>query len=396
MAPERLEFGKLPKEEAEFRRRSAAAKKAAATRAQREKRLPSDSVIPLIETTLISQYEQWEEELWKKRDAEREQYRLQGKEVEIPWSISPSIAARCLRWEGFRALREKPGKLNLEAVLALMSGTQLHWGLLRSLGQGLPSSRRELPFSLPEGISGRIDWLYLADPALLEYEVIDFKTASHYSFQQVGREGLPKVYRDNTNYWWPKPEDRKQILYYIVAARKLGFNVKGGRVIYIDLDRKKMKEAIVPWDPNAEYEAEQLLERTKKAKEKIDQKELPDPSVESAHTCGYCPYCLKCDYGQKEAGKRVRKKARQKPIFVQKKQKEHAEEVRKKMEELGVVQPTLAGFSPPEREPRRNSQIKEIKEEKQPPCCADCGQPMVLEKKAARGGRYVCSHCGNH
>ena len=392
MTPEGLVFGRIPPQEAAFRRRSGAA---------REERPPSQEIYapyrlgPLIQKILEADWQYWQENSRQKKEVRREIFRaVWGEDAKIPEYFSPSVIAHCLRWVGYEALRYKPAPPTPEAHLVTMMGSAIHWSFLRAIEQQIPS-RQETSFTVDEvDLSGRIDCLF-KNPQTEEYQILEIKTVGDYPFRQIKREGLPSELRNTKNIYQPSPEHRNQVLLYMWAKRKGGLNVACANIIYINRDSGEIKEALVVWDAKSEYDAKQLVAQVRQAKEAILRKELPQPTVESSYTCAkLCPYRGYCEYGQKFAARQIKKEQRRRPQWVYRRAREEAERKREEMEKLGVVQAQLPGWEEA-LEKGGSRPTSSTRKEKKPPHCGDCGAPMHWDPKAARGGRYVCPNCGN-
>lgn len=394
MVPERLEFGKLPPQEATFRRRRQVATKEAP---DNQEVFGVYRLKELVQKAILEDWRRLRLEHQGRKEQQQDILRaIWGKEVQIPFSISPSIVAFCLRWVGYEALGYPPAPPTPEGNLAMMIGSASHYSLLRAIERVIPG-RQEVAFTLEDdNISGRIDFI-LKNPMTGEHQIVEIKTVSDYAFRLITREKLPPELRSTKDIFWPSIEHCKQVILYMWAKRKEGVKVACANIIYINREKGSIKEAIVPWDLASETDALALVEKIKEAKVLIDKGELPPPSVESPHVCrGFCPYRLKCEHGQKFAAEGVKADQRKRPPGFRQILRKQYDEKREKMEELGVVQAELVGFDGELAKQSKARPVKKTPEKSQPPACGDCGQPMVWERSAARGGRYVCSHCGNH
>lgn len=343
MTPEqKLIFDQIPPEEAISRRRS---------EASRRKQPPNQEIYrvyrlePLIEKVLEADWRKWEKGTLERRKKQQEIFQaIWGKDVEVPAYLSPSTIAYCLKWVGYEALGYQPTPPTTEGRLVMLMGSAGHWSLLRTIGQQIPG-RQETSFTIDEAdLSGRIDCL-LRNPKTGEYQILELKFVGDYPFRQIKREGLPEHLRSTKNIYQPSAEYRNQVLLYMWAKRKEGLSVACANIIYINRDTGKTKEALVVWNAQAEYDAEQLVVKIKQAKEAIDKKELPEPTVESPYVCGkFCPHRTHCEHGQKFAAVQIRRQQKRRPKWVAKQAKEQAEARRAEMEKLGVVQARFGGW----------------------------------------------------
>lgn len=348
---ERPQFGKIPPEEATYRRRIEAQKQA---RERRRSSIPQDiygvyKALPSIDRIIQEDWKGWRER--RKEGRKRQLKMLQaiwGEGVELPRYVSPSIASSCLKWVGYEQLEEilgtAPTPPTVAGSLVMMMGSAGHWSLLKKIEQQLPGLE-ETSFVIDEAdLSGRIDYLF-RNPATQEYQLWEFKFVHDYVFRQVKRKKLEEKLQGTADVYAPTPEYRKQVLLYMWAKRQEGKNVACGNIIYINRNDGKRKEALVLWDAIAEYDAEELVEKVKKAKQDINQRQLPEPTVESVHVCAkFCSYRGHCDYGQKFAAGQVRKERKRRPAGVYRKIKEETEAKRRQMIELGLVQGELSGL----------------------------------------------------
>jgi hypothetical protein len=337
---ERLIFGQPPpKESARLKRERRRHKPIAST-----EDLRVYSLKPLLIEAVLDDTERWRESRGKYRgDSERVLQSVWGEDTEVVDKISPSLAASCLRWVGYEVLSEelkvKPAPRTFKSEMALKIGQGGHDTLLKVLSRYGTRELRVLHDD-PE-ISGRLDFM-IKNPVTKEYQILDLKFSSDYGFRQITREGLPDYLKRNSRIYNPSPEARLQILIYMWIKRQEGFNVAMGNIIYINKNSGALKECLIPWDEIAEYDVEQFLAQIKRAREKIANKELPEPTVQSKYICAsFCPFRLHCEYGQRYAAGRIKKESKRRPNWVYKKARQQAEERQKKMELLGVVQPKL-------------------------------------------------------
>lgn len=294
----------------------------------------------LIEKVLQVDWRHWQEGSKQRRAKQQEILgAIWGEGVKVPEYLSPSTIAYCLRWVGYEALGYQPAPPTTEARLVMLMGSAGHWSLLRIIGQQI-SGRQETSFTIDEAdLSGRIDCL-LKNPKTEEYQILELKFVGDYPFRQIKREGLPEHLRTTKNIYQPSAEYRNQVLLYMWAKRKEGLNVTCANIVYINRNDGKIKEALVIWDAQAEYDAEQLVAKIKQAKEAIDRKELPEPTVESSHVCGgFCPYRGYCEHGQRFAAGQIKREEKRRPQWVYRQARAEAAARRAKMEQLGVVQP---------------------------------------------------------
>jgi hypothetical protein len=308
--------------------------------------------------------------------------RIWGEGSEIPRNISPSTASNCLRWVGYEALGFPRAPRTVKSEIELMIGTASHTAIERKL---YPYGKSEQPiYNEDAGISGRLDFI-LRNPALAgEYQIVDFKFVSEYAYRQIKREGLPTALKSTRDVYSPSPEYRTQILLYMFSKRAEGMNVTCGNIIYINRDTGDMKEALVLWDPEAEYEIQEFITKLKEARKMIDKGQLPEPSVVSSYICGsYCPYRIHCEYGQKFAAEKMRKSRERLPNWLYKEIKDKAEEKRKKLEGLGVRQLELGIDG---KDGGRNGKGDGSEMSK-----FDMRQDVVLDKSCECGAHFVQS-----
>lgn len=342
-------------------------------------------LIPLVREALVVSEKTYQEARETRREKFEEAARLVwGEEFKFPRRVHPSIATKCLRWMGYEILEEKPVEQTPEQVLPLMLGRSSHYEILRALQ---PYGASESSFVLEnEEMSGRLD-LLLPNPLLNVYQVLELKTTGIWGFKKITREGIPSWMRKEKNLYNPRPEDKLQLLLYMWAKREEGKKVDFGNIIYIDRDSGKMKECVVIWSAEAEYEVKEFLGKVKKAKEALAQGKLPEASVDprsASYLCGgICSFRDRCGPGRRFAAGEVKRKRKYIPQFARIDARRKIEELRKTMESLGLTQPSLPGFEGDS--PKENSSL----------ICADCGRKMSWDRKAARGGKYVCPQCGN-
>lgn len=394
MNKERLVFGQLPPQEQTFRHRSQAARR---EKVDNQEVFGVYRFVPIVEKALEADWESWHDQSAQRKQRQEEVLKsIFGNEVAVPGYISPSTASLCLRWVGYEALGHPAARPTTEANLAMMTGSAAHYSILKAIGRVIPG-REETAFTLEdEDISGRIDLLF-TNPKTREKQVIEFKFVSDFAFKQVKRDNLPDYLRSTKNIYPPRPEHRKQVLLYIFAKRKEGMSVACGNIIYVNRNSGEMKEALVLWDALAEEDTLKLVEKIREAKRRIDQGQLPEPSVESAYVCEkLCPHRLNCDCGHDLAARGVRREQHKKSRVIYQAAKEQRQRKTEEMVKLGLVQSGLPGLSGEEAEKfPTGGKNKDLPIKKETPACGDCGQPMVWNKKAARGGKYVCLHCSS-
>ena len=300
---------------------------------------------PLIKTAVLSDQDSFREYREKAAQKKGEIYNsiwgvTDGTEITIP----PSIAANCLRWWGYQELGYKPAPRTFEQEMNLMIGSSAHFSLSRKLKEFGLSEQNVI--SEEAGMAGRLDFFF-KNPKTGEWQVADFKTTSSFGFRQITREGLDPELKSTKNIYSPSNEAKRQVFLYMWAKRQEGFNVSMGNVIYINKDNGQVKEALVLWNAKTEYDVNTYLGEMLKAQGKVRNGELPDPTVKSPHICAsFCPYRGYCEYGQVYAAGKIKKEAKRRPAWVYKEAKKEAEQKRRQMEELGVVQPRLISDPP--------------------------------------------------
>ncbi len=109
-----------------------------------------------------------------------------------------------------------------------------------------------------------------------------------------------------------------------------------------------MKECIVPWDALAEHDMKEFLKNLAEAREKIQEEELPEPTVVSKYVCSFCPYGQHCKEGRKFVAGKIKKGRKRRPQWVYKEARKQAEARKQKMIESGFVQPELPLKTPEE------------------------------------------------
>lgn len=296
---------------------------------------------PLIEKAVEEDAIKWQEaRKQRKTSTEITLKTVWGVDLTANINISPSIASNCLRWVGYENLDSEytPAPRSFKSEMELMMGSAAHFSLLRKLS-GLGSFEQDVKSK--EGISGRTDFIF-QNPKTQEWQVLDIKFLSNFGFRNIKREGISKELKNTKNVYVPTPEHRLQLLLYMRALRGEGKNVTCGNVFYINRDTAETKEALVLWDSKAEYEVKEFLAKIKEAVKKIQNKELPEPTVQSDYICGkFCPFRIYCDYGQKFAAGQIRKESKKKPLWVYKRAKEQASLRQEKLEKAGISQPGL-------------------------------------------------------
>lgn len=272
-------------------------------------------------------------------DTQRKILKKNWGENENPlFTISPSTASNCLRWAGYELSNLKPRPPEFKDSLAKMIGSGAHRDIINKLrGYGIG----ELNLATSEDpISGRLDFIF-KNPATQEWQIVDFKFTNDFGFKQITRDGVPDYLRNSKTYS-PSKEARKQILLYMFLARKQGYKVEFGNVIYLNKNTGDVKECLIPWDSVAEHDTNLFLEEIRSAYKTMSEGNLPEPSVESPHICArFCPYTTHCDYGQRFAAGEIKKQKKRRPAWVMKQAKQKAAIKREKMEKAGIVQPEL-------------------------------------------------------
>jgi len=348
-----LTFGILPKDEATFRRRSAAARKEPV---DNQEVFGVYKFLPAIEKILVEDDLRWKEEHKAKKKQQQEILdSLWGPGVEVPSYMSPSTASYCVRWIGYEKLDYKPAPTKLKSMLAMMMGSAAHWSMMKKNEAAIPG-RQETVFTIDEAdLSGRADF-YFKNPKTGEFQILEFKFVSDFVFRKINRSELPEYMRNTREVYAPEPEHYRQVLLYLWAKRKLGDNAMCANVIYVSRNTGEMKEALVYWNPATEYDAEQLIDEIHGAKVCIDKGELPEPNVESPHVCaGFCPYRGYCEFGQKFAAGEIRHEKNRRPKIVYNRLKENVQKTIKIMEDMGLKQGELPGWGREKANPKITS-----------------------------------------
>lgn len=337
----RLEFGQPPLELAAKLRRN-----------RRREARPVDNLdvygvyqlAPLIREAVLADAGEYREGRSEtKVESQRILQKVWGETASLPRYFHPSIISRCLKWAGYEALEDelnlKPAPRTFEAEMGMKIGSAAHFSFLRILRKF--GVQEQAVLQDESAISGRLDFM-LKNPITEEYQILDLKFPGDWAFGRVQRDGLPDYLRKTKGIYNPRPEDKLQLLIYMWGRRQEGLNVAMGNIVYINRDSGKMKESIVPWDERAEHEMTLFLDQLAEARKSIKRGELPKPTVVSTYICAaMCPYRLHCDYGQKFAAGKIKKEKKKRPAGVYRKARREAEEKRKMMERLGIVQAEL-------------------------------------------------------
>lgn len=402
MFKEQLVFGQIPAQEQTSRRRRRAARRKTPENQEVYQAFRS---LPLIEETLRADWRRWQEQAQQKDNQRQEVLEaIYGPGVKVPEQIHPSTASFCLRWVAYRALGYKEAEPEVKSISTMKMGSSIHWSYGRTMKDFLPGEAEASVVVGDPDLSGRIDYFFANPRWPDQYQILEFKSVSVWGFRQIKREGLPDYLQGTKDIYQPSPEHRKQTLLYMWAKSRHHYNVICANIIYINRSSGEMKEALIPWDALAEYDVEEVLvpqirqtqaiiedlKKKKAAGQPIDEQELPEPTVESAHVCGrFCPFRGRCEFGQKFAGGEVRRKAKRRPQYVYRKLKEDRQQVRGLMEKAGLVQGGLPGFElPPRRRSKRERATPEKR--KRPVYCGECGGEMVRDRR----GIACCPHCG--
>lgn len=318
--------------------------------------------------------------------------------VESDFSFSPATISKCLRWAGYDLLGYRPLPKTPREIMILSTGTSTHWKILGALER---FGKIEYPMVIDEDqIEGHLDFRF-QNPKTKEYQIADLKTTSKEGFGMISREGMPTwMSITEKDFYVPRPEDRLQVLLYMLAERRKGYDVAVGNVIYINrnYNRRRLssrnleedlilqdmkewtKECLVLWDEMAESEVKQFLLEAEEAWIAIKKGELPKPSVHpksAPFLCGEAdPHRLDCEFGHPLVARQLRRKAKRLSREAWAIARKQFAQRKEEGIELGVVQPELPGL-----------------EEDSVSHCG-CGAPMVWDKKAARGGAFVCKNPG--
>ena len=339
MSRERLRFGNVPKEESSRRKRQATLRhKKLEKKMGLEKPGAFDNLrlTPLIRIALQEESRKWVNSTYKEDTLGMLKGRW-GNETELVRYFSPSTLSLCLRWVGYQALGEYvPEERKPETEIILGLGQSGHYFIERVLRRFGVS---EMPvWNDEERMRGRLDFL-IKNPAIDEYQILDFKFVSSFAFKKIKREGLPDYLRETKGIYNPGLEAKLQTQLYIWMKRENGLDVTMGNVIYINRDNGQMKECLVPWDAVAEEEVRRFLGKLDKARERIEMGELPEPSVQSKYVCEYlCPYSKYCEYGQKFKAGQVRRRSKKLPPGILTKAREQAKKRKEMMEKMGIAQ----------------------------------------------------------
>lgn len=367
MSPDRPQFGIIPPKEAQLRRRLEQKKHPEL----KSPPSPNDylKVLPVIEKAII--YSNKEDALFwavnkKKKAAFAEA--VWGTS-EIKSYVSPSVACNCLRWVGEEAVYDLTGwskaESTVDGMLVLKMGSSIHWAIEKILKSYLPGSQEMTLTNEEANISGRMDIL-MKNPKTGNYQLIELKSIADFAFQQINREKLPDYLRSMDNIYSPKPEHRKQVLLYLWILDKQfagqGKEIESASIIYIDRDGGKRKEALIPWDSIAKYDAQQFVEQIIEAQKKIEatlvyirenpkpnkqiiEDMLPEPTVESEYICKtFCPFRQSCLPARGIVADGVKKEQKRRPKGVKRMAEQEMLERQEKMNKLGLSQQSLGIF----------------------------------------------------
>jgi len=335
--PEKIEFGKPPLEDAARLRRK---REKGARQAENLEVYGPYCLGPLIREAVLEDSERYREGRGQFRaESNKILQKVWGEDVALPDRVSPSTIANCLRWVGYEELGFKPAPRTFEAEMGMKLGGAGHYAILNILRRfGI---KEQVVLEDETGISGRLDFIF-RHPVTGEYQVLDLKFPGDWGFKQIKREGLPEYLKKTKKIYNPSHEARLQLLIYMGVKRRERLNVTMGNIIYINRDNGKMKECIVPWDALAEYDMKEFLENLAEAREKIQRKKLPEPTVVSEYVCkSFCPYSQHCEEGKQFLAEKIKKGKKRRPLWVYREAREQAEKRRQKMIESGFVQPEL-------------------------------------------------------
>jgi len=297
-------------------------------------------LLPKVEEFVVEERKRWDVLRREGLDRGTLTRKILGMETD---PIHPSLVSQCLRWWGYQRLGYKPYPKDFNAIMRLEAGHAYH-NAFENLVSSMGSVEYHITHSEEDiaDMTGRVDVLFYnpkLPPEIGNYQVIELKTVSTQAFNfQLNRKNLRRDLIPTKGIVAPREHDKKQIGLYLKQLESEGKNVASASIFYIDRDSSEVKEALIPWDETTKNEVEQFIQQIREAQELIAQGKLPEPTVDSDIPCRYyCDYRHVCDAGKPAAAKR--KKPR--PRWVIKKTKEEKEELKKTMEEEGLVQPTL-------------------------------------------------------
>lgn len=263
---------------------------------------------------------------------------------------SPSIAAICLRWDGYQRLgvAEAKEEKGLRAVLPAVMGTAIHRALAqilqRQYGSQILPSEEGLIIEEPE-MSGRMDYIY-RNPLTKKNQLWEVKTVSSFIFKQIKRDGFIPDYLKRMPGVYPlnKVENRRQVLIYLAGLDGTDRECEMANVLYISRDSGEVKEAVLFWDDATRFEAGEYMKQIKEAQEYTDTNldpPLPTIAAESkSFYCGrVCPFRDKCEYAAEFVGKAMRR--RDIPIGVRMQAKRQDLAFAEKILETGAFQASL-------------------------------------------------------
>lgn len=357
-------FGEIPSEEARLRRRLEKKKH------PELKNPPSPydylRVLPAVKHAIIDS-EREESKYWQELKKKKAVFsEAVWGTSEIKNYVSPSTVCNCLRWVGEESVADLTGRPKAEktvsGIVILKQGSSFHWALEKILKNYLPGTQEMTLVDEDVNISGRFDVL-MRNPKTGKYQLIELKSTADFAFRKLGRLGLPEYLKSTSEIFAPNSEHRKQVLLYMwildKQLRVQGKELDSASVVYVNRDDGEMKEALIPWDSVAKYDAQQFVEQIIEAQKKIDETlayirenpnfdwqvvedMLPAPTVESKYICEkFCPHRLHCLPGRGAAANGVKKESKKRPQQVYRIAKQERLGRQEKLSELGVQQGKL-------------------------------------------------------
>ncbi len=275
-----------------------------------------DGINTLIRKTIEQDNQQsrkyWKDTKTQKREATKEIF---GSAEDDPLNASPYSISICVRRFGYEALGIPEAPIEAEALMGMMLGTGGHKELQAKLSRKIFAESEKPLFDKEAGISGRAD-LFFEHPVTKRGVVLDFKFISSFHYRQIKREGaLPDSVKLTKGIYVPEPSYQLQLDLYMYLLAKMGYEMEGGVVVYINRDSGEWKLAIEPWDFEASQRAEDVVQKTVYAREVIKgggQPENIEPTSQKPSDCKYCPFVYRCPEGQEFAGgkSKIQKKRR--------------------------------------------------------------------------------------
>lgn len=375
-----------------------------------------DGINALIKKTIeednVESRKYWRETKDQKREATK---RIFGSIEDDPLNASPYSISICVRRFGYEALGIPEAPIEAEALMGMMLGTGGHKELQAKLARKIFAEPEKRLLDKETGISGRAD-LFFEHPITKRGVVLDFKFVRSWHYEQIKRDGyMSEAVKLTKGVYTPEPSYQLQLDLYMYILAKMGYEMEGGVVVYINRDSGEWKLALEPWDSEAMQRAEDLILKTNKAREIIKQGGQPEdiePTSQKPSDCKYCPFVYRCREGQEFAGgkskiERQKRKTTPQQRAIMKKQ---IEERKTRLRNIGLM--TLPLFTDEifEEDNGNNKEgkngreshngdkpIEDLPQDEPTGAYCDCGNPVVKEYKIKGKVRElwgVCRSCG--